>query len=84
MYHRLGGVFLKRIISIDRIEGDIIVAEAENCKMIDLAKEDFADEAKAGVCYYLGEDKKWHEDTAETERRKKKALDLLNSLIKKD
>ena len=75
---------MKRIISIDRIEGDIIVAEAENCKTIDLVKEDFADPVKVGVCYYLGEDQKWHKDTAETDNRKKKALDLLNSLIKKD
>lgn len=75
---------MKKIISIDRIEGDIIVAEAENCRTVDLTKEDFADDIKAGVCYYLGDDQKWHRDEQETAARKKRAVELLNSLIKRD
>ena len=75
---------MKKTISIDRIEGEIIVAEAENCEFISLAKDDFADPAVATFCYYLGEDQKWHKDEAETENRKKKAAELLKSLLKKD
>lgn len=82
-YNR-GGDFLKKIISIDRIEGDVIVAEAETCQAVNLKSEDFADEVKVGECYFLGEDLKFHKDTAETQRRKKKNIDLLKSLINKD
>ena len=75
---------MKRIISIDRFEGDVIVAEAENLETVNLTKEDFADPARAGVCYYLGEDQKWHKDENETQARKKRNIELLKSLIKKD
>lgn len=75
---------MKKIISIDRIEGEFIVAETENCKTINLQKEDFADDAVVTACYYLGEDKKWHKDEQETQNRKKRNFDLFNSLLKKD
>ena len=79
-----GGVFLKRYISIDRIEGEFFVCEDEDCNLFDLKKEDFAEPVKAGDCCFLGEDRRWHLDQAETDARRKKAIDLLKSLIKKD
>jgi len=82
--YKCGGDFLSKIISIDRIEGDVIVAEGENCQTLDLKKEDFADEVKVSCCYYLGEDGRYHKDTDETQRRKKRNIDLLKSLINKD
>lgn len=75
---------MKKIISIDRFEGEIIVAEQENCEIINLTKEDFADEPIPSVCYYLGEDRKWHKDENETKIRKNKNIELLKNLIKKD
>ena len=75
---------MKKIISIDRFEGEIIVAETENCETIDLTKEDFADEPVCSRCYYLGDDKKWHADEDETKSRKQKNIDLLKSLLRKD
>ena len=70
--------------AFDRFEGEIIVAETENCETIDLTKEDFADEPVCSCCYYLGDDKKWHIDEDETKSRKQKNIDLLKSLLKKD
>lgn len=75
---------MKKYISIDRIEGGFFVCEDENSELFDLKKEDFADAVKAGDCCYLGEDGKWHKDKDETDARRKKAVDLLKSLIKKD
>lgn len=75
---------MKKIISIDRFEGEIIVAETENCETINLTRKDFADEPVASVCYYLGEDQKWHKDQNETQTRKNKNIELLKSLLKKD
>ena len=75
---------MKKIISIDRFEGEIIVAETENCETIDLVREDFADEPICNRCYYLGDDKKWHADEGETNSRKQKNIELLKSLLKKD
>lgn len=75
---------MKKIISIDRIEGEIVVAEAENGEMLDLSKNDFADPAVATYCYYLGEDGRWHKDEDETTARKKRNIELLKSLIQKD
>ena len=75
---------MKRYISIDRIEGEFFVCEDEDCNLFDLKKEDFAEPVKAGDCCFLGEDRRWHLDQAETDARRKKAIDLLKSLIKKD
>ena len=75
---------MKKIISIDRFEGEIIVAETENCETINLTRADFADKAVCSHCYYLGADGKWHKDENETQARKKRNIELLKSLIKKD
>ena len=75
---------MKKYISIDRIEGEFFVCEDENCNLFDLKKEDFAEPVKAGDCCYLGDDGKWHLDQTETDARRKKAVELLKSLIKKD
>lgn len=75
---------MKKIISIDRFEGEIVVAETENCETLNLTREDFADEVVCSHCYYLGDDQKWHKDEDETQTRKKKNIELLKSLLKKD
>ena len=75
---------MKKIISIDRFEGEIIVAEAEDCKTLNLTKEDFADQPVVSLCYYLGDDQKWHKDEGETKTRKQKNIELFKSLLKKD
>lgn len=71
-------------ISVDRIEGNVIVAERENREIFYPDPDDFADAAVPGSCYRLEDDGKYHLDSRETENRRRKNIDLLRSLIDND
>ena len=68
-------------ISVDRLEGEIAVAERADGTFCDIALSEFADPARETCCYIKGADARWHLDTDETDRRKKENAELLRKLL---
>lgn len=68
-------------ISVDRLEGEVAVAERADGTFCDIALSEFADPAKETCCYIKGADARWHLDTDETDHRKKENAELLRKLL---
>lgn len=68
-------------ISVDRLEGEVAVAERADGTFCDIALSEFADPARETCCYIKGADARWHLDTDETDRRKKENAELLRNLL---